>query len=529
MNKNITLVTLALCLLGFSPTISAQIIRSTASGDWHNTATWVGGIVPTVNDSVAIASGHTINVTADASCGALTINGAANAITVNINSGISLTVVKGVIINRATADNMTNSLNVGAGVLNAASIDLRGNATFPTRIARLSISTGTVNVLGNTALAIDGNIVSAGIASEVVFSGAGTINLTKNFMAGANSGTLVAGTGNISTNGALIMAFGGYTYNNLTVAGTNVVQFLGNTVINGTFNNTTNNLNVRVRGNLTSNGTFNAGTGTYTFESTSAATNPVTAQTLTGSFNLAKVDIDTNFTLTIVPNASLTCTGLFNNYGTLVNNGTFTKPSGVYKGSGTFSGSTYMNTAVVAMGDTLGCLTFSNGFDNTGGTLDIDVSGTTPCSLHDQITVNGTAKAAGTLRVDFGNYTPSVGQTFNVVKNATTYVGAFDTITVIPNIYRVTYANGNITVAAITTNSKDLKKEKTLHIKSTLVYDVLSIETSKLTVISIYNISGQVIAHKTIEGVQNIDISHIPVGIYFVRTEAGEVGRFVKR
>jgi hypothetical protein len=521
---------LFLFVFGLTPRLSAQIIASSASGDWSATTTWVGGVVPRATDSVTISGAHIVAVTANASCGALTIGSGASAATLNINSGVTLTVEKAVAINRANADNTVNLLNVGAGTLTAAAFDLKGNVANPTRITRLSISTGTVNAFGSAAAALDGSINATGPSSEIVFTGAGTLNFNKNFMSGANGGTLTAGTGSIVANGAVTTVLGGYTFNNLTLVGAGAVQLVGNTVINGVFDNTSKNLNVRVRGNLTAGGTFNAGTGLYTFESTTPATNPVTARTLAGNISISRIEIDTNLTLTVPAGSTLTNAGSFNNYGTLVNSGTLVKPSGPYRGNGTFSGATYVNAAVVAPGDSLACLTFANGYDNGTGVLDLDISGTTACTLSDRLVVTGTAKVSGGLKVDFGAFTPTLNQTFPIITGATTFTGAFDSINVLPRRISLTYANGIITVSSLTTAVSNVESSK-FSVKSTLVQDVLTINSSEEipTVMHIYGVSGHEFLTTKVQGEQTVNVSALPAGLYFIRTQTGGIARFVKQ
>jgi len=57
-------------------TISATLaatIASSASGDWSNTSTWVGGVVPGAGDDVIIAEGHNIQLATSRTVSSLTI------------------------------------------------------------------------------------------------------------------------------------------------------------------------------------------------------------------------------------------------------------------------------------------------------------------------------------------------------------------------------------------------------------------------------------------------------------------------
>jgi Secretion system C-terminal sorting domain len=70
-----------------------------------------------------------------------------------------------------------------------------------------------------------------------------------------------------------------------------------------------------------------------------------------------------------------------------------------------------------------------------------------------------------------------------------------------------------------------------LILKNTLVQNLLDVtvgEESK-TPLSIFNVSGQLVYSAKVQGNQLLDLSALTSGLYIVRTEAGEVSRFVKQ
>ncbi len=72
MDKKLLLIFLMLFCFGFS---NGATITSTGNGNWTSTASWVGGIVPTANDDVIIATGSSITLSSNVSVKSLTING----------------------------------------------------------------------------------------------------------------------------------------------------------------------------------------------------------------------------------------------------------------------------------------------------------------------------------------------------------------------------------------------------------------------------------------------------------------------
>ena len=155
----------------------------------------------------------------------------------------------------------------------------------------------------------------------------------------------------------------------------------------------------------------------------------------------ASLTVNSTQTLTLNGSSSITIQSgaTATNNGTITSTGTFTN-NGTYKGSGTFSGSLFTNPVggIVAPGNSAGCMTFSNGFTNSG-TLQMEIGGITPCSQSDRITITGTATLGGTLDFSFINgYTGSGNQTVNII-DATALSGTFGTVQNLPGNWFMNY------------------------------------------------------------------------------------------
>jgi fibronectin type 3 domain-containing protein len=187
-------------------TNAAGSISSTAAGgNWSDTATWVGGVVPTANDNVTVVDGATV-----------TIDTAATAFTVNVGTGGGLPAV--LQYEAATA----RTLAVGADVTNATNGTLQ-SATTGTQTGHV-LSVGG-NLTNNNVLDFSTNANTAG--AGITFTSA-----TNNTFGGAGALTdLRALTVNKGTSSASVIEV---TTSNFTMQGVNtdVAGFL--TLTNGT-------------------------------------------------------------------------------------------------------------------------------------------------------------------------------------------------------------------------------------------------------------------------------------------------------
>jgi hypothetical protein len=216
----------AVVFLVAAPKAEAANRTASVSGNWNNTATWGGSSVPIAGDNVTIGAGRTVTVTADAACSTINFT-TANTGTVSsitINSGILLAVSGNVTIRRPAGGN-TSNITVDGGTLNVGGILAIQGTSGGSRLATLNISTGTVTVTGD--------LTTSGVDSQVIFSGAGTLNAGGTFMSGTK-GTFTpdGGTVNFNAAGAQSIAPFTYTFNNVTLSGSGA-KTTTNATING--------------------------------------------------------------------------------------------------------------------------------------------------------------------------------------------------------------------------------------------------------------------------------------------------------
>ncbi len=138
-----------------------------------------------------------------------------------------------------------------------------------------------------------------------------------------------------------------------------------------------------------------------------------------------------------------------NNY-TITSSGGFTTNGGNIGGSGTLNGNVTCNTGGIAPGVSPGCVTVNGNVTfNSGSTFDVEIGGNTPCTLHDQLIVNGTVTINGAALT--GTTTASAS-TITIIDNdgndaigGTKFAGAPEgaTITIGGTDYIISYIGGD--------------------------------------------------------------------------------------
>jgi hypothetical protein len=288
-------------------------ITSAASGNFSDTATWVGGVVPTVGDVAVAATGHVIvidvDVTVDevdqAGTGKFTL-GNGRTLTANITARDGTFTTGGTVEVVATSGNTATIVgNIDSVSTTAASIagvvvsgdgrleftgDITGSAGNATSAANFNAA---MHISGDADVEIVGNLLGGGAHKHALNNLAGaTINIT---------GNLTGGTGNASfgfnnTVAATITITGNITAGNngsggFFNTGAATITITGNLAGSGGGSaqglNNTGAATINITGNLTggvggsSFGFFNTGAATIT------ATGTFTANTGAGISNIS--------------------------------------------------------------------------------------------------------------------------------------------------------------------------------------------------------------------------------------------------
>jgi len=238
------------------------LIVSAASGNFNETATWVGGVVPTVGDEARASNGHTITITANATCDEVS-NAGTGIFT--LNDGITLTA--NVTNKSVTGGRHCLQFNAASPAVGFVVGRVTGSAASNGSFGINNMSTGAVTITG-TGSVIGGQGTGSGAVNNAS-SGTITITTTGGVTGGQNSGNSF-GAQNATTGGTLIII------GNVT-GGTSTGTFGVNNVSTGS---------VTITGNVTASaaaGVNNISTGTLTITGDCTASTSANAVSSTSS------------------------------------------------------------------------------------------------------------------------------------------------------------------------------------------------------------------------------------------------------
>jgi hypothetical protein len=176
-------------------------ITSVQSGSWTDGATWDGGVVPTNDDDVVIAAGHTISVD-DMNAACLSVTFGDTAAHIDMNAGSQLSIYGDFTLAAAThnvfsagwsADNATVRLAGAASVQTLSGWSTSGGSTsfrdlIIDKVAGTTVKTGgngmrfalqnSLNILGGTFLLAADDDLEARFASSGNFTNNQTLTIT---------------------------------------------------------------------------------------------------------------------------------------------------------------------------------------------------------------------------------------------------------------------------------------------------------------------------------------------------------------
>lgn len=218
---------MVLLLLLISCKLHAATITATGNGNWSSTvnnAPWSGGVVPTSGDDVIISGGVVVTVDGNYSCNSLTIGAAsATSNTLQMNSGVTLTVTGSIAIIPPNGGTNDNTLAVNAGIVTCTGLT-SSNSSSNLRDCKVLISTGTLTVNGNIAMGTTND------RNDITFTGAGLLQVSGTFV----GGTFVPASGTVEYNAAGVQTLSTYTsYGNIKISGSGTKSLASSVTLTG--------------------------------------------------------------------------------------------------------------------------------------------------------------------------------------------------------------------------------------------------------------------------------------------------------
>lgn len=311
--------------------------------------------------------------------------------------------------------------NIGLEITAASVVEVSSSSTTLRSGGNLSGS-GQLTINGPGVVALGKNSANAtygnGFTGNIVVSNGATLSLRNQNSMGSDAGGFAAGTTTIQNGGTLLLdpfSQTNVSYNAETIA------FQGTSTLTNRLNGQAS-LATAITGAVST-----AGTLTVNTREDVATANPVSIElsgAITGSGGINFGTTGGRAGTYIVSNISNGYLGATNvKSGTLLVNGNISTSSlttvesgATLGGSGTVGDLTVLTGGSLNPGNSPGQLTVDGNFSQAG-TLNLEITGLTAGTLHDQVNVLGTVTLGGIFSTNFSGFTPANGNLIFILLN----------------------------------------------------------------------------------------------------------------
>ena len=371
--------------------------------------------------------------------------GLTNTGTIQTLAGATATeFIVGMVDNQGT---MTLDGGADGGCCTSGSLQLTNSGS-------ITVASGKTFALGSFSQTAGTTTVSGSVTSPAPFSiTGGTFTGNAPVLNGPNTLTASGGTGTIKVHGT-----GSLAQANIGSGITLVVEASGaDASLNGPAASFTNAGTIQLTASTSNNAAFDAGGGTMTNNGTidslpgsggtrtlfekiaNSGTITIGTNTGGGCCSSGNLQLANSGNITVASGKTFTLGGIFSQTaGTTTVDGTLGAPSGALpisggtvRGGGTLIGNVSNTGGTFAPGTSPGTLAVTGDYtQGSGGTLAVDVAGTTAGTGYDRLSVSGNVSLAGTLAIATGpGFLPPSGQTYQLVTAGGTRTGTFGTVT----------------------------------------------------------------------------------------------------